>query len=110
MGAVQVWLGVLGALAVIATLVRVVATRPEVGFSPKTRLLIATGLFFILFTAFCAFMATAWSEPVWARLPFIDFFEWPFRWHGFTALGLSWLCAFAVYAAIRLLPPQHAAG
>ena len=64
--------------------------------------LLGAGVFFILFTAFCGFMATAWSEPVWTVLPFVDFFEWPFRWHGYTAVGLAWLCAFAVYAAGRV--------
>ncbi|MDQ3249777.1 MAG: hypothetical protein M3Q45_11300, partial [Chloroflexota bacterium] len=61
-------------------------------------------LFFILFTLFCTFMATKASEPLWNALPFLNLFEWPFRWHGFTAVGLSWLCALTVFMADYYFP------
>ena len=61
-----------------------------------SRVLLGTGVFMTLLAAFCGFMATRYSEPVWAALPFVDLFEWPFRWHGFTALGLAWLAGATV--------------
>lgn len=105
-GAVQVWLGVTGA-ALFLILLAVDRLRPSSApgahaSALHSRVLLGAGIFFILFSAFCGFMATAWSEPVWTVLPFVDLFEWPFRWHGFTAVGLAWLCAFAVYATGRM--------
>ena len=104
-GAVQVWLGALGALLFVVLLaldwLRPAPQAQAPGNLRTNPILSGAGVFFILFTAFCGFMATAWSEPVWTMLPFVDLFEWPFRWHGFTAVGLAWLCAFVVYAARR---------
>jgi len=34
-------------------------------------------------------MAHRLSLPLWERLPFVELFEFPARWHGFTALGLA---------------------
>jgi hypothetical protein len=47
---------------------------------------------------------TGLSEPVWTLLPFVDLFEWPFRWHGLAALGLSWLAGAAVAGGTSLAP------
>jgi hypothetical protein len=104
LGAAQVWMGAVGALA--ALLAAAISLWPRMRTRlaarmaplPFDRVSGGAALFFVLFAAFCAFMALAWSEPLWATLPFVDLFEWPFRWHGFTALGLSWLCACAVFA------------
>ncbi len=104
LGSIQVWLGIAGALAFLG-LILLDWLRPPVEPQPSmlsSNTLLGSGLFFILFTAFCAFMATGPSEPVWTVLPFVDLFEWPFRWHGFTAVGLAWLCAFLVHTASRL--------
>jgi hypothetical protein len=65
-------------------------------------ILVGTGVFMALLAAFCGFMATRYSEPVWAVLPFVDLFEWPFRWHGMTALGLAWLAGAGVAGLGRL--------
>ncbi len=105
LGAVQVWLALLGAL-----LLGLVILRRSQG-QPLDRLMVASTCFFLLFTFFCGLMATKWSEPIWNVLPFVNLFEWPFRWHGFTILGLSWLGAFAVFA-VGLYQPRlgHFAG
>ena len=104
LGAIQVWLGGAGAVLFLLLLVldRRQSSGKQAASTSMDAVLGGTGIFFTLFAAFCAYMATAWSEPVWSVLPFVDLFEWPFRWHGFTALGLAWLCAFAVYAPHRL--------
>ncbi|MCX6043641.1 MAG: 6-pyruvoyl-tetrahydropterin synthase-related protein, partial [Chloroflexi bacterium] len=98
LGAVQVWLALIGLLFLCSLSLVWLSKHQRVD-----RLLSATGLFFSLFTLFCALMATAWSEPIWRVLPFLNLFEWPFRWHGFTVVGLSWLCAFAIFAMLRTL-------
>lgn len=105
LGAVQVWLAVAGAGLLIGLTGWANLSRRPHPLLPA-RSVVAIGFFFLLFAAFGAWMATAWSEPLWARLPFADLFEWPFRWHGFTAVGLSWLCACAVWAAQRWLTPR----
>ncbi|MFN8495362.1 MAG: 6-pyruvoyl-tetrahydropterin synthase-related protein [Caldilineaceae bacterium] len=99
LGAVQVWLALLGAL-----LLGLVILRRHQGERLDT-LTIACTCFFLPFTFFCGLMATKWSEPIWNVLPFVNLFEWPFRWHGFTMLGLSWLCAFAIFA-VELYQPR----
>lgn len=112
LGAVQVWLGIAGALLFVATLASrlpAVPTEPAYAGARANRALRGAGVFFILFTAFCALMATAWSEPIWTILPYMGMFEWPFRWHGFTAVGLAWLAAFAVYGSGRLRPRAETA-
>jgi hypothetical protein len=43
-----------------------------------------------------AVMAHRISLPLWEILPFADLFEFPARWHGFTALGLAGLAGAAV--------------
>ena len=108
LGAVQVWLGIASALLFVMTaLTGRLAALPADASCAGARAndaLRGAGVFFILFTAFCALMATAWSAPLWNVLPYMDLFEWPFRWHGFTAVGLAWLAAFAVYGTGRLRP------
>lgn len=101
-GAVQVGLALLS----VCLLVLGILTKAK----PKRldTLTLACTLFFFALAAFCAFMATRWSEPVWNVLPFVNLFEWPFRWHGFTALGLSWLCAFGIFAVGLYLPRLEA--
>jgi hypothetical protein len=103
LGAVQVWVGVVGVLLFLFWLWR---ARAAMWHSQGVHLRLTTfaTYFFVLFTFFCGFMATPWAEPVWTVLPFASLFQWPFRWHGFTALGLSWLCAFAVTATRWLRP------
>ncbi len=98
LGAVQVWVASVGMLLLIILSIVLLIRR-----KPIDPLIAASGLFFSLLTLFCAFMATAWSEPVWRALPFLDLFEWPFRWHGFTVVGLSWLSAFTVFAITHYL-------
>ena len=107
LGAVQVWLGLLGALAFVTMLAWQRRRRTAKSAQPRQtvdRVQMAAGLFLLALAVFCGFMATKWSEPVWAALPFVDLFEWPFRWHGFTEIGLSWLCAFAIYSLGRWAP------
>jgi hypothetical protein len=102
-GAVQVWLGGVGVLLFVLWLWQQRAIRWH-RQGVHLRLPTFVTYFFLLFTFFCGFMATPWSEPAWTLLPFASLFQWPFRWHGFTALGLSWLCAFAVATVGRLYP------
>ena len=105
LGTAQVGMALLGVLLLLVG-IGWYSRKPDVG-KRLDRLTVACGLFFVLFTFFCALMATRWSEPIWNVLPFVNLFEWPFRWHGFTALGLSWLCAFAVFAAGHYWPRLH---
>ncbi|CAN5402259.1 hypothetical protein BH10CHL1_BH10CHL1_04740 [soil metagenome] len=98
LGAVQVWLALVGMLLMVSLGLIWLSKRQPIDW-----LLAGAGLFFSLFTLFCALMATAWSEPIWRMLPFLNLFEWPFRWHGFTVVGLSWLCAFTIFAMTRYL-------
>ncbi len=88
-------LGLLLAVTVFGRRGAVQRTQGQ-GTQGETTLFWGTGTFMLLFALFCGFMATEWSAPMWEVLPFVEFFEWPFRWHGFTALGLSWLCAAVV--------------
>jgi hypothetical protein len=109
LGAAQVALALLGTAGWLALVLRPAPATPVA----ERRVLWGTGLFMTLFAAFCGFMATRWSEPVWTVLPFVDLFEWPFRWHGFTALGLSWLAGAAAAAPVAFvaahIPPRMAA-
>ncbi len=104
LGAIQVWLAFVG-MVLLGSLGLVWLSKRQ-SVDP---LFLGSALFFSLLSLFCAFMATAWSEPIWRVLPFLNLFEWPFRWHGFTVVGLSWLCAFAVFAVtgyLRRWPTQ----
>ena len=87
LGAVQVGLALVGSIGVV---IAIIIKRPHLD-----RLILATGLFFIAFSMFSGFMALRWSEPIWNRLPFVDMFEFPFRWYGVALVGLSWLAAMA---------------
>lgn len=104
LGAVQVWMAALGAGVLLAWGVGRLL-RPGSSWTAirLAKLDGGSGLFFVAFSLFCGFMALAWSEPLWRLLPFMELFEWPFRWHGFTALGLSWLCGLALVGWSRLL-------
>lgn len=55
------------------------------------------GAFFASLALGGAFMALRPSQLLWERLPFLDLFEFPARWHGFTALALGWLAALALH-------------
>jgi hypothetical protein len=99
LGAVPVGLALAGVLVLVVQTLRGHWKWAEVG---HPSLIPATGCYFILFAGFCAWMATQPSELLWGLIPFLDLFEWPFRWHGFTAIGLSWLAALAVASATTL--------
>lgn len=115
LGAVQVALGLAGMVTLVA-LVREYAcggyggvrqasgaagaTQRALSFGSFRRLL-GAGLFFAWLAGFGASMALPWSTPVWERLPFMDLLEFPSRWHGFTALGLGWLGALAIFVVQR---------
>jgi hypothetical protein len=99
LGAVQVGAAALG---VVGWLALVLSPTQESQAQRDRRVLWGVGLFMILFALFCGFMATRWSEPVWTLLPFVALFEFPFRWHGFTALALSWLAGAAVAGTAKL--------
>jgi hypothetical protein len=102
LGAVQIGaalLGVAGWLALALPPAQETATQRD---RRDRCVLWGVGLFMILFALLCGLMATRWSEPVWTLLPFVEFFEFPFRWHGFTALALSWLAGAAVAGAGKL--------
>ena len=87
LGAIQVGLALVGTIGVVVAI-----TNKKPRLDALTQ---ATGLFFIAFSLFSGFMALRWSEPVWNHLPFVDMFEFPFRWYGVTLVGLSWLAAMA---------------
>jgi hypothetical protein len=70
-------------------------SRPE--NARLNKLTLTVGLFFVGFSLFGAFMALAWSEPLWRVLPFVDLFEFPARWHGLTMVGLAWLGGLAIH-------------
>lgn len=74
-----------------------------------TRILGGVGLFMALLAAVGGWMATRWSAPVWDVLPFTDLFEFPARWHGAPALGLSWLSGAAVPGTAALAAPGRRA-
>jgi hypothetical protein len=102
LGAVQVGIALCALLLLI-----VIAGLTLLGRRPAVidNLTLSVGVYFVGFAFFCGFMATKWAEPLWEVLPLLDKFQWPFRWHGFAAVGLSWLCAFAVTAPVWLLAP-----
>lgn len=95
LGAVQVWMALVGLIGLVVIIVRKRCAKHPA--AQDLTPLIASGLFFALFTLFSGFMALAWSEPIWNTLPFIDLFQFPSRWHRATAVGLAWLCAPAIY-------------
>jgi hypothetical protein len=115
LGAVQVALGLVGMVALVALVAQYVrggsdGSRQTPGaagaaqreLSPGSfRYLLGASLFFAWLACFGASMALPWSAPVWERMPFMNLFEFPFRWHGFTALGLGWLGALAIFVVQR---------
>jgi hypothetical protein len=103
LGAVQVGIACCALLLLLLIGSVMVLKRRSVAVDNLT---VGVGVYFVGFALFCGFMATKWAEPLWEVLPLLDKFQWPFRWHGFTAVGLSWLCAFAVTAPVWLLAPH----
>lgn len=101
LGGVQVLLAVVGLVAAVVLIVGFVRKRslPPAPGGGDRRLVVAAALYFAGLALFGAFMALPWSEPIWVLLPFMDLLEFPFRWHGFTALALGWLAGLAVYVA-----------
>ncbi|MBW7886052.1 MAG: hypothetical protein H3C34_26165 [Caldilineaceae bacterium] len=103
LGGIQVLVAILGAGTALWLGVRSGQARAATDGRTR-RLLLGSALFMSLLALFGAFMALPWSEPVWTLLPFMDLLEFPYRWHGFTAVGLGWLGAFFVYGLGRRWP------
>jgi hypothetical protein len=88
--------------------------RPLRGDNPYAKLTLdlrvfwATAIFMTLYALGCALMATAWSEPIWAMLPLLNFFQFPARWIGFAGFGLAWLAAAAVGVVGQRVQPMMA--
>ncbi len=104
LGGVQVWLALVSGILLLGL---IVVRRNHISATTAGWLVITTS-FFGGFSLFCALMATRWSEPIWTILPFVNLFEWPFRWHGYTAVGLSWLSAYPVYVVGQWAPRYKA--
>lgn len=100
LGAVQ---AALGAIGICATVLLFVVNRRSRSPIPNLQSLISNpfllpaSLFFSLAALFGAFMALAWSEPLWRVLPFLDLFEFPWRWHGMTSVALAWLAGLVIF-------------
>jgi hypothetical protein len=100
LGAVQ---AALGAIGICATVLLFVANRRSRGRIPDPQspisnpFLLPASLFFSIAALFGAFMALAWSEPLWRVLPFLDLFEFPWRWHGMTSVALAWLAGLVIF-------------
>ena len=94
LGTVQVDLAIIGLIGLLIALIS--RRRGRASDLPLT-----IGLFFAAFSLFGAFMALAPSEPIWSRLPFVDLFEFPTRWHGVTLVGLGWLAGLAIHSCKR---------
>ncbi len=113
LGAVPVGLAVTGGIVLfIGSFLRRTATRPPTParngekttpFPTHLRKTIEGGGYLLL-ALFGAFMAHNLSLPLWEQLPFVDLFEFPARWHGFTALGLAGLAGAFIYGITNYRP------
>lgn len=94
---------IIAALAGVALLVGWAITRRDHPVKAHARIFWGTASFMALYALFCGLMTTAWSLPIWERLPLLDFFQFPARWIGFALFGLAWLAA----AAVGLVRARH---
>jgi hypothetical protein len=65
------------------------------------RPVVVASIYFSCVFLFGAFMALSWSSLLWETLPFLDLFEFPWRWHGMTYVAVGWLTGFCVFAVGR---------
>jgi hypothetical protein len=83
------WIG--GVLGLIMLLLNRVGERRQV-------------MFFALSSAFAVFMITAASQAIWETIPFLPFFQFPWRLLGAAAFFLAVLGAAAVEGLIDSIP------